>query len=123
MGSHYRCWCFDIHILYDKNEKEIDHLNIHQTVKIDSFPNTKATFSSSYLILSIPGSVFIILTSYLSSFLNSMLGLVSCFRFILDLMSGSFFGLTSGLSFSPSRLIFKLVPILKLGDDTNILLL
>ena len=56
-------------------------------------------------------------------FLNSMLGLVSCFCSLLNLMSGSFFGLTSGLPFSPSRLIFTLVPILKLGDDISILLL
>ena len=53
----------------------------------------------------------------------SMLGLVSCLCSLLDLMSGSFFGLTSGLPFSPLRLIFKLVPILKLGNDISILLL
>ena len=49
--------------------------------------------------------------------------LIFCFCSLLDLMSGSFFGLTSGLSFSPSRLTFTLVPILKLGDDISILLL
>ena len=46
--------------------------------------------------------------------------------FFIDLMSG-LLGLTSGLSLSKcllsSRLIFKLVPMLKLDDDTNILLL
>ena len=72
-----------------------------------------------------------------------MLGLTSCLCFSLGLMlglvitfslaSGSVFTistslvLTSGLSlsfaYSPSRLIFKLVPILKLGDDISILLL
>ena len=31
--------------------------------------------------------------------------------------------LTSGLSFSPSRLIFTFIPILQLGDDISILLL
>ena len=66
-----------------------------------------------------------------------MLGLTSCLCSLLDLMSGSFFcltsglivitstilDLTSGLSFSPSRLIFTFVPMLKLGDAINILLL
>ena len=47
--------------------------------------------------------------------LEPVLGSIYCFCFLLDL--------TSGLSFSPSRLIFKLVPILKLGDDISILLL
>ena len=61
--------------------------------------------------------------------LGSMLGLV----FTFGLTSGSDFtistslDLTSGSSLifarSPSRLIFKLVPILKLGDAINILLL
>ena len=66
-----------------------------------------------------------------------MLGLTSCLCSLLDLMSGSFFCLTSGLiyitstildftsglSFLSLRLIFKLVQILKLGDDISILLL
>ena len=65
------------------------------------------------------------LTSCLCSLLGSMLGLV----FTFCLTSGSVFtistslDLTSGLSFSPSRLIFTLVSILKLGDDISILLL
>ena len=33
--------------VYDQNEKKINHLNIHHTVKMDIFYNTKATFSSS----------------------------------------------------------------------------
>ena len=37
----------DIHVFYDENEKEINHLNIHHTVKIDVIPNIKAVFSSS----------------------------------------------------------------------------
>ena len=63
------------------------------------------------------------------SFLNLMLGLTSCLCSLLESVLGLVFtipsplGLTSGLSFSPLRLIFKLVPILKIGDDTNILLL
>ena len=36
-----------IHIFHDKDKKKVSHLNIHQTVKIDVIPNTKATFSSS----------------------------------------------------------------------------
>ena len=60
------------------------------------------------------------LVSCLCSLLEPVLGLVlmiliSCFCSLLDL--------TSGLSFSPSRLIFKVVPILKPGDDISILLL
>ena len=47
VGTYNRYWSFDIHIFYDKNEKEIDHLNSHQTVKIDVIPNIKAAFSSS----------------------------------------------------------------------------
>ena len=47
VGSHNRYWSFDLHIFYDQNEKEIDHLNIYQTVKMDDIPNNKATFSSS----------------------------------------------------------------------------
>ena len=46
------------------------------------------------------------------------IGLSVGFSFIVS----SPLGLTSGLSFSPSRLIFTLVPILKLGDDISILL-
>ena len=61
------------------------------------------------------GLVFIILISCLHSLLDSMLGLVFIVSSLLDL--------ASGLYFSPSRLIFKLVPILKLGDDISILLL
>ena len=38
---------FDIHVFYDKNEKKINHLNIHHTVKIVVVPNIKAAFSSS----------------------------------------------------------------------------
>ena len=37
---------FDIHVFYDENEKEINHLNIHHTVKIDVIPNIKDVFSS-----------------------------------------------------------------------------
>ena len=47
VGAHNRCWSLDIHIFHDENEKEIDHLNSHQTVKMDVIPNIKATFSSS----------------------------------------------------------------------------
>ena len=36
-----------MHIFYDKNEEEINHLNIHHTVKIAVIPNIKAAFSSS----------------------------------------------------------------------------
>ena len=106
VGTYNRCWSFDIHIFHDKDKEKASRLNIHHTVKIDVIPNTKATFSSSYVILFVSGSVFIILTSCLCS--------------LLDLMSGSFFGLTSVLSLSPSRLIFTLVSILKLGDDISI---
>ena len=69
------------------------------------------------------------LTSCLSYFLNSMLGLVFTISFPLGLTSGSVFTISasldfaSGLSFLSLRLIFKLVPILKLGDDISILLL
>ena len=38
---------FDIHVFYDKSEKDINHLNSHYTVKIDVMPNIKAVFSSS----------------------------------------------------------------------------
>ena len=47
VGTYNRCWSFDLHIFYDKNEKEINHLNIHHTVKIDVIPNIKIAFSSS----------------------------------------------------------------------------
>ena len=119
MGTYNRCWSFDLYIFYDQNEK-ISHLNIHHTVKTDVIPNTKATFSSSYVILSISG---------LLSLLNSMICLTSCLHSLLDLMSGLVFNisslldLTSGLSFFSVRLIFTLIPILKLGDAINILLL
>ena len=46
VGTYNRCWSFDIHIFHDENEKEIDHSNSHQTVKIDVIPNIKAAFSS-----------------------------------------------------------------------------
>ena len=39
-------WSFDIHIFYDENEKEINHLNILHTAKIDVIPNIKVVFSS-----------------------------------------------------------------------------
>ena len=57
------------------------------------------------------GLVFIILISCLRSLLDPMLGLV----FIVS----SFLDLVCGLSFSPSRLIFTSVPILKPGDDIS----
>ena len=38
---------FGPHILYDKNEKKINHFNIHHTVKIAVIPNIKAAFSFS----------------------------------------------------------------------------
>ena len=47
VGAHNRCRSLDRHIFYDKDKKKVSHLNIHQTVKIDVIPNTKATFSSS----------------------------------------------------------------------------
>ena len=75
-----------------------NHLNIHHTVKIAVIPNIKTTYSSSLVISFMSGSVFIILISSSSSSLY----------------------LTSGLSFSiclsSSRIIYKLVPMLKLGD-------
>ena len=58
------------------------------------------------------------LTSCLCSLLGSMLGLVITF----GLTSGSVFTISTSLDLT-SRLIFKLVPILKLGDDISILLL
>ena len=120
VGTHNRCWSLDIHIFHDKDKEKISHFNIHHTAKIDVIPNTKASFSSSQVILSISDSF---------PLLNSMLGLTSCLCSLLNLMLGLVFtvssplGLTSGLSFSPSSLIFTLVPILKLGDDINTLLL
>ena len=98
MGTYNRCWSFGIHIFYDENEKKMKHLNIHHTVKIDVIPNIKATFSSSKVILFVSG---------LSSFMNSMLGLMSRLCSLSDSMSGSvfivssFLDLMSGLSFSP----------------------
>ena len=47
VGTYNRCWSFDPHIRNDQNEKEINHLNIHNTVKIADILNIKATFSSS----------------------------------------------------------------------------
>ena len=47
VGTYNWCWSFDLHIFYDQNEKKINHLDIHHTVKMDIIPNTKATFSSS----------------------------------------------------------------------------
>ena len=71
------------HVFYDKSEKEMNHLNIHHTVKIDVTPNIKPAFPSSQVISFISGLVFIILIFHLCSF--------------IDLMSG-LLGLTSGLS-------------------------
>ena len=47
VGTNNRCWSFGIHVLYDENEKEINHLNIQHTVKIAVIPNIKGAFSSS----------------------------------------------------------------------------
>ena len=47
VGTYNRCWSFDIHIFYEKNEKKINHLNIHHTVKTAVIPNINNTFSSS----------------------------------------------------------------------------
>ena len=46
VGTYNRCWSFDIRIFYDENEneKKINHLNIHHTVKIDAVPNIKLSF-------------------------------------------------------------------------------
>ena len=71
------------------------------------------------------------LTSCLCSLFGLMTGLTSCLSPLFGLMSGLSFTLclTSSLSVfatlvsSSSRLTFKLVPMLKLGDETNILLL
>ena len=87
VGTHNRCWSIDIHIFHDKDKEKISHLHIHHTAKIDAILNTKATFSSSYVILFISGSVFIILIFNLSSFL----GLMSDLGFIIS----SFLRLTS----------------------------
>ena len=126
MGTYHRCWSFDLQIFHDKDKEKITHLNNHHTVKIDVIPNTKATFSSSQVILS---NLMLGVTSCLCYLLDSMLGLVSCLCSLLEPVLGliscfcPLLDLTSGLSFSPSTLIFKLVPILKLGDDISILLL
>ena len=84
-----------IHIFHDKDKEKISHLNIHHTVKIDDIPNTKATFSFSWVILFISDSVFIILISSLCFLLDSVSGLIlmiliSCFWSLLDLVSGFF---------------------------------
>ena len=47
VGTHNKCRSLDIHIFHDKDKEKVSHLNIHQTVKIDVIPNTKATFSFS----------------------------------------------------------------------------
>ena len=47
LDTYNRCWSFDLCIFYDKNEKKINHLNIHHTVKIVVIPDIKAAFSSS----------------------------------------------------------------------------
>ena len=47
VGTYNRCWSFDLHIYYDENEKKMNHLNTHHTVKIDVIPYIKATCSSS----------------------------------------------------------------------------
>ena len=47
VGTYNRCWSFDIHVFYDENDKKINHLNIHHTVKIVDIPNIKDAFSSS----------------------------------------------------------------------------
>ena len=70
------------------------------------------------------------LTSCLCSLFGLMTGLTSCLSPLFGLMTGLVitFGLTAGSVFatlvsSSSRLIFTLVPILKLGDHISILLL
>ena len=50
VGTHNRCWNFDLHIFYDENEKEINHLKIQHTIKTVVIPNIKAVFSSSFCI-------------------------------------------------------------------------
>ena len=47
VGTYNRCWSSDLQIFYDESKKEINHLNIHHTVKIAVILNIKATFSSS----------------------------------------------------------------------------
>ena len=47
VGTYNRCWSFDLHIFYDKNEKKVNHFNIHHTVKIAVIPYIKTAFSSS----------------------------------------------------------------------------
>ena len=44
VGTYNRCQIFDQDILHDKNEKKINHSNIHHTVKIAVIPNIKAAF-------------------------------------------------------------------------------
>ena len=46
VGTYNRCWSFEIHVFYDESEKEMNHLNIHHTVKTAAIPNIKAPFSS-----------------------------------------------------------------------------
>ena len=60
------------------------------------------------------GLAFTVLISCLCSLLDSMSGLVFIVSSLLDLMSG--------LSFSSLRLIFTLLPVLKLGDATNLVI-
>ena len=47
VGTYNGCWCFDIHVYDHKSEKEINHLNIHHTVKTAVIANIKAAFSCS----------------------------------------------------------------------------
>ena len=47
VGTYHRCRSFDLHIFDDENEKKINHVNIHHTVKTAVIPNIKAAFSSS----------------------------------------------------------------------------
>ena len=42
VGTHNRCWSFDIHIFHDQDEEKI-----HHAVKTAVIPNIKAAFSSS----------------------------------------------------------------------------
>ena len=49
-GTYNRCCSFDPNVFHDENEKEINYLNIHHTVKIDVIPNIKAVFSSLSVI-------------------------------------------------------------------------
>ena len=99
VGSYNRCRSLDIHIFHDKDEEKVSHLKIHHTVKTDVIPNTEATFSSSWVILSILGLVFIILTSGLCSLSNLMLDLCSLLDSVIGLCSllDLMLGLTSCL--------------------------